>query len=226
LRDVIVNIFCRQRRQKRQEEWEKVRTADQPEDAPEEPYDGRSLYERLKEQKDAKDLEFEESRKFKNMIRGLDDDEVDHLSEIENRKLNEERKLKEEEYKEIQDYRAKVAELQELSAEQKLNNVTSSVKQKSKDSTSRTSQKAILSAVVKRKIDVQNSNEEPAHKYLQIQRPSALKVAAVLPGIGNYKSSDESDGSSSDEMETLGLSQVIALQSRKNDDDENEKRHS
>lgn len=40
--------------------------------APEEPYDGRSLYDRLKEQRDAKDLEFEEARKFKNMIRGLD----------------------------------------------------------------------------------------------------------------------------------------------------------
>jgi hypothetical protein len=38
--------------------------------APEEAYDGRSLYDRLKEQKDAKQEEFEESRKFKNMIRG------------------------------------------------------------------------------------------------------------------------------------------------------------
>jgi len=212
-----------QRRQKRQEEWEKVRTADQPEDAPEEPYDGRSLYERLKEQKDAKDLEFEESRKFKNMIRGLDDDEVDFVSEIENRKLNEERKLREEEYKEIQDYRAKVAELQELSSEQKLNNVASSVKQKPKDSTPRTSQKAILSAIVKRKCDVSNSVDEPPQKLLQIQRPSALKVVAVLPGIGNYKSSDESDGSS-DDMEAddskLGLQRVIALQSRKNEHDE------
>lgn len=87
-------------------------------DAPEEPYDGRSLFERLKEQRDAKDLEFEESRKFKNMIRGLDEDEVDHLAEIDDRKLQAERKQKEEELKELQDYRAKVAELQELSAEQ------------------------------------------------------------------------------------------------------------
>lgn len=52
------------------------------------------------------------------MIRGLDDDEVDHLTEIEDRKLNEERQQKQEELKELQDYRAKVAELQELSAEQ------------------------------------------------------------------------------------------------------------
>lgn len=86
--------------------------------APEEAYDGRSLYERLKEQRDAKDLEFEESRKFKNMIRGLDEDEVDHLADVDNRKIIEERKQKEEEMKELQDYRAKVAELQEMSAEQ------------------------------------------------------------------------------------------------------------
>lgn len=79
-------------------------------------YDGRSLYDRLKSQKDAKDLEFEESRKFKNMIRGLDDDDVDHLTEIDNKKLLEERQKQEEEQKELTDYRAKVVELQEKSA--------------------------------------------------------------------------------------------------------------
>lgn len=52
------------------------------------------------------------------MIRGLDEDDVDHLTEIEDRKLSEERRQKQEELKELEDYRAKVAELQELSAEQ------------------------------------------------------------------------------------------------------------
>lgn len=75
-------------RQKRQEEWEKVRQPDQPlgkfhrcwtlysfdlkchfftsifTERPEEPYDSRSLYERLKEQKDKKDLEYEETHKL------------------------------------------------------------------------------------------------------------------------------------------------------------------
>lgn len=80
-------------RQKRQAEWEKVRQPDQPlgkvientqkqwvlhrfsvdvlfafaplfSEIPEEPYDSRSLYERLKEQKDKKDLEFEETHKL------------------------------------------------------------------------------------------------------------------------------------------------------------------
>lgn len=126
-----------ERRKKRQEEWEKVRTADQPEgksnkfskqdssnlynlfsDAPEEVYDPRSLYDRLKEQKDAKQEEFEESRKFKNMIRGLDDEDVDHLHEVDVRKVEEERKVQAEEMKELNEYRQKVAELQEKSADQ------------------------------------------------------------------------------------------------------------
>jgi len=211
------------RRQKRQEEWEKVRTADQPEDAPEEIYDGRSLYERLKEQRDAKDEEFHESRKFKNMIRGLDEDESDHLKDMEDRKLNEERKKRQEELKELEDFRAKVAELQELSAEQqKLGNVSSS-KAKPKDSTSQTrisSQKAILSAVVKRKSHVQVSNEEPPEKRQNIQRPSALVAVAVLPGIGNYKSSDdESDGSSELETESSKMDLRRLIRNKKDHDE-------
>lgn len=78
---------------------------------------------------------------------------------------------------------------------------------------SRTSQKSILSLAVKRKS--QTPTQEPPEK-LQIvhQQPTALKCFAVLPGkrvnrekdfgddeinftgIGDYKSSDESDGSS------------------------------
>lgn len=88
-------------------------------DAPEEPaWDGRSLFDRLKEQKDAKQDEFEESRKFKNMIRGLDDDDVDHLNKVNSKLTQKERDLKEEELKELQDYRQRVAELQEISADQ------------------------------------------------------------------------------------------------------------
>jgi N-terminal domain of NEFA-interacting nuclear protein NIP30. len=51
-------------RQRRQEEWEKVRTADQPVEAPEEEYDPRSLFDRLKEQKDKKEFEYEEAHKL------------------------------------------------------------------------------------------------------------------------------------------------------------------
>jgi hypothetical protein len=44
---------------KRQEEWEKVRAGDDPEEAPIVQYDSRSLFARLQEQKESKDLEFE-----------------------------------------------------------------------------------------------------------------------------------------------------------------------
>uniref|UniRef100_A0AAY4DLF6 FAM192A/Fyv6 N-terminal domain-containing protein n=1 Tax=Denticeps clupeoides TaxID=299321 RepID=A0AAY4DLF6_9TELE len=53
-----------EKRKKRQEEWEKVRKPDDPEEVPEEEYDPRSLFERLQEQKDKKQEEFEEQFKF------------------------------------------------------------------------------------------------------------------------------------------------------------------
>jgi uncharacterized protein YydD (DUF2326 family) len=67
---------------------------------------------------DAKQEEFEESRKFKNMIRGLDDEDVDHLHEMDTRKVQQERQQKEEEIKELNDYRNRVQELQETAADQ------------------------------------------------------------------------------------------------------------
>ncbi|KAE8295996.1 hypothetical protein D5F01_LYC04745 [Larimichthys crocea] len=54
-----------EKRKKRQEEWEKVRKPEDPEEAPEEEYDPRSLFERLQEQKDKKQEEYEEQFKFK-----------------------------------------------------------------------------------------------------------------------------------------------------------------
>jgi len=186
-----------ERRKRRQEEWESVRTKDQPELAPEEPYDGRSLYDRLKEQRDAKDLEFEEARKFKNMIRGLDDDDVDHLNTCDDRKLIEERKQKEDELKELNDYRTKVAALQETCADQKLLLLSSKPKPKDPSTQSRVvSQKAILSTLVKRKSQTNGSQPPEKLQVLGVQQPSALKCLAVLPGIGDYKSSDDSEDSS------------------------------
>lgn len=157
---------------------------------PEEKFDGRCLYDKLKEQRDAKDLEFEESKKFKNLIRGLDDEDVDHLTDVDNRKLLSEKKQKEEELKELQDYRAKVAELQEVLHTDRANGSKPKSSQPS-----RSSQRSILSTVVKRK--AAPSAQEPQQKRsVAISRPSLLKCLAVLPGIGDYKSSDESDESS------------------------------
>ncbi|XP_018322008.1 protein FAM192A isoform X2 [Agrilus planipennis] len=51
-------------KKKRQEDWERVRKADDPLEAPEPTYDSRSLYERLQEQKQKRDLEYEEAHKL------------------------------------------------------------------------------------------------------------------------------------------------------------------
>jgi hypothetical protein len=68
-------------------------------------------------------------------------------------------------------------------------------KAKPKESTSqsRSSQKSMMSAVIKRKSDAQPQDQP--QKKRSLQQPSALKCLAVLPGIGDYKSSD-SDASS------------------------------
>ncbi|XP_075911182.1 uncharacterized protein LOC142906710 isoform X2 [Petromyzon marinus] len=71
-----------EKRKQRQSEWERVRQPEDPVECPEEEYDARSLFERLQEQKDKKQAEYDEQFKFKNMVRGLETDEVDFLSEV------------------------------------------------------------------------------------------------------------------------------------------------
>ncbi|XP_071448051.1 PSME3-interacting protein [Hetaerina americana] len=109
-----------ERRRFRQEEWEKVRKPDEPMEAPEEQYDHRSLFERLQEQKQKKEMEYQESIKLKNMIKGLDDEEVEFLDLVEQRKAEEEKRKWAEEAKEIRDFREAVVTLQEQSLTERL----------------------------------------------------------------------------------------------------------
>ncbi|EGG11028.1 uncharacterized protein MELLADRAFT_33451, partial [Melampsora larici-populina 98AG31] len=70
-------------RQKREEEWKETykRLGQEAPPMPKEEYDGRSLYEKLKETKDKKQEAFEEQLKFKNQFRALDDEEVAFLDD-------------------------------------------------------------------------------------------------------------------------------------------------
>ena len=95
-----------ERRKRRQEEWEKVRKPEDPEECPEEVYDPRSLYERLQEQKDRKQQEYEEQFKFKNMVRGLDEDETNFLDEVSRQQELIEKQRREEELKELKEHRS------------------------------------------------------------------------------------------------------------------------
>lgn len=224
-------------RRKRQEEWEKVRTADQPEEAPEEEYDSRSLYERLQEQKQKKDLEFEEAHKLKNMIKTLDDDEVEFLDLVDQNKMNAERKAQLEEAKEMSDFRQKVASLQEKRMDEQIQQQMSKPKPaKAPIASNRMSQKKILAGVVvpKRKREEESPSgpvekkpatattngqkddkkaepattsedspapEEPAKSTAQgsnkkLKQCGAMQVIGILPGLGSYRESTDSEESS------------------------------
>ncbi|KAF7242736.1 PSME3-interacting protein [Varanus komodoensis] len=101
----VSEVEIEERRKRRQEEWEKVRKPDDPKECPEEVYDPRSLYERLQEQKDKKQQEFEEQFKFKNMVRGLDEDESNFLDEVSRQQVLLEKQRREEDLKELNEYR-------------------------------------------------------------------------------------------------------------------------
>ncbi|XP_050080855.1 PSME3-interacting protein [Anopheles maculipalpis] len=173
----------------RQEEWEKVRTEDQPIEAPEEEYDGRSLYERLQEQKQKKDSEFEEAHKLKNMIKGLDDDEVEFLDLVDKNRMQAERQAHLEEQKELNEFRAKVATLQEKRLDEQIQQQVSKPKAtKTPITSTRLSQKQILAGVVrKRKLEPEN---EPAEKQ-------TVAAAASLTKPVNGEPAKQMDSSTS-----------------------------
>ncbi|XP_011180490.1 PSME3-interacting protein [Zeugodacus cucurbitae] len=211
-------------RKRRQEEWEKVRTPDQPLERPEEPYDGRSLFERLKEQKMKKDLEYEEAHKLKNLIRGLDDDEVQFLELVDQNKIDAEKKQIQEERKELQDFRDRVATLQEETADKKLQSEIKTGKL-TKISTAATSarptQKSLLGLGIKRKngeiagssnaISAKVVKDCPTTDAIKLNALTSintdqfnkgqLKCVAILPGIGPYTESSDSEISSGSEDE-------------------------
>ncbi|KYM75462.1 PREDICTED: protein FAM192A [Atta cephalotes] len=243
-----------EQRRMRQEEWERVRTADQPIEAPEESYDPRSLYERLQEQKNKRDIEYEEAHKLKNMIKGLDDDEVEFLDLVDRTKMEEERKKNLEEEKEMRDFKAAVASLQEQKLNEKLKQELKNPPVSNKNAacgSSRTSQLKLPAGVVLKRPDKQKQEEvlkgikrklspskdntdtskkkephtscEPAARadsFLSSPETdkqndkaipnqvntnyihSGLKCIGILPGLGTYNNSSDSDCSSDTDQET------------------------
>ncbi|KAF9800072.1 hypothetical protein SFRURICE_016949 [Spodoptera frugiperda] len=155
-------------RRRRQEEWEKVRTADQPEEAPEEPYDTRPLYQRLEEQRLKKEAEYEEAHKLKNMIRGLDDDEVGFLDLVERSKAKAAQQISIEEQREMQEFRKRKAS--ELDGEKQ----------------EKESPPPKSNGIVTNTNDSQNGNAAGAEDCV-------LRCVGVLPGLGHYDTDSTSD---------------------------------
>ncbi|GFY49108.1 PSME3-interacting protein [Trichonephila inaurata madagascariensis] len=206
-------------KKKRQEEWEKVRKHDDPEEAPEEEYDPRSLFDRLQEQKDLKQSELEESRRLKNLIKGLDDDEVAFLELVDQTKMQMETRLWEEEKKEIQEFRRAVSTLSEEEEEAKLQQIRRTLNLPSSGS-SKKSQQNLLVGALKRKASsafspekkedsdagkeesvIKNESDEPENKR-SAQTVNTISCLGILPGLNAYNSdSSDSENSSDSEVE-------------------------
>ncbi|XP_017146140.2 PSME3-interacting protein [Drosophila miranda] len=192
-----------------QEKWERVRQPEDPLERPEEPYDGHSLYDRLKEQKNKKDMEYEEAHKLKNLIRGLDDDEVQFLEAVDEHKINAERQQMRDEARELEDFRSRLEKLQEESVDKKLHAELKTTAKSIGATGARNTQKSLLGHGIKRKngespttskvaktvendsTPVQKEEQEKTQPAFQ----SRLQLIATLPGIGPYTESSVSEAS-------------------------------
>ncbi|KPJ20748.1 Protein FAM192A [Papilio xuthus] len=222
-------------RRRRQEEWDKVRTEDQPKEAPEEAYDTRPLYHRLEEQRMKKEAEYEEAHKLKNMIRGLDDDEVGFLDLVERTKAKAAQQISLEEQKEMQEFRERVSNLAEseelirLRAQLAPTRTTASTQPAKNKLQGVVVRKRKASEMEGDKIDKtepektssppkngiinniqQNGKSETATTATATGAGDigALRCVAILPGLGHYDtdtSSDTDDSSDCDTCENSGV---------------------
>uniref|UniRef100_A0A8C4X6R8 Proteasome activator subunit 3 interacting protein 1 n=1 Tax=Erpetoichthys calabaricus TaxID=27687 RepID=A0A8C4X6R8_ERPCA len=211
-----------ERRKKRQEEWEKVRKPDDPEECPEEVYDPRSLYERLQEQKEKKQLEFEEQFKFKNMVKGLDEDETNFLDEVSRQQELIEKQRRDEDMKELHEYRnalsklptnietrsnpekkpsSKMTENKNMMSQAKL--LAGAVKRRSLDNSESVKKQKVEKEEDRRheaEADCHGEATQPSGLSMAVLRPSAAVCVGILPGLGAYSGSSDSDSSSDSEV--------------------------
>ncbi|KHJ41960.1 hypothetical protein D918_08011 [Trichuris suis] len=101
-RNFVSEFEIDQEKKRRQEEWERVRRPDQPREAPEPEIDARPLYVRLREQREKAQLEFDEAMKLKHSVRGLDDDELEFIEQVDRIRSEMDRKIRSEEQEVIQ----------------------------------------------------------------------------------------------------------------------------
>ena len=207
----VTESEIQERKKVRQEEWERVRKPDDPEAAPEEPVDNRSLWERLEEQKQKKQSEWDEEHKFKNQFRGLNDDEVDFLDKIDDIRSDAERKKWEEEERELDDFEKRQQELREEELLKRLEMEKKSLTKKptttpASSSTKKNSQLKLLAGAVKRKSDkveettkkpkvTDNSveSEKPGPEKSETQSKTGESGGGGLLGLGDYGSDSDSE---------------------------------
>jgi len=197
------------RKRVRQEEWEKVRKPEDPEAAPEEPVDNRSLWERLEEQKQKKQMDWDEEHKFKNQFRGLNDDEVIFLDKIDDFRTEVERKRMLDEEKELEDFERRQEELREKQLLEKLEMEKKVVIKKpvATSNQAKNSQLKLLAGAVKRKSEKDNdlvkkpkSETTPEKQEVMTKVESKAAPPASAPtsllGLVDYGSDSDNDSDS------------------------------
>lgn len=219
-----------EKRKKRQEEWEKVRKPDDPEECPEEVYDPRSLYEKLQEQKEKKQQEYEEQFKFKNMVRGLDEDETNFLDEVSRKQELLEKQRRDEERKELNEFR-NARNVAATSTEHKKRDAEKKPLTKAPDNKNKFSQSKLLAGAVRHKSHSEISSAkklklEQEHEKLKeshsssggststtgsrVHCPPASICIGILPGLGAYSGSSDSESSSDSETTINNMGKIVS----------------
>jgi len=168
-------------------------------EVPQEEYDSRCLYDRLKEQRDKKQDDWDEAHKLKNMVRGLDDDEVGFLELVDKTKLAEESRILKEEKNELEEYRKAVR--QEMDTQSvpipKAGNASLISPKPGIQS-----QRSKIIACVKRKSVVECTEVSKRMKpEIGKEKTKEDKTTIALPGIGIYDGSSNSDTNTSSDSD-------------------------
>ncbi|XP_045421623.1 PSME3-interacting protein-like [Lemur catta] len=216
---------------KRQEQWEKVQKPEDPQECPEEVYDPRSLCERLQGQKDGKRQEYEEQFKFKNMVRGLDEDETNFFDEVSRQQELIEKQLREEELKELTECRNNLKKFG-ISLENK-KAMEKTVAVQSLETKNKFSQAKLLAGAVKpkssesgnsmkrRKPDPNpddrnqdaSSCKSPGNTSLSgpsILRPSATVCTGIPPGLGACSGDSHSESRPDSEGTSKATGKILS----------------
>ncbi|NXC16573.1 F192A protein, partial [Corythaeola cristata] len=223
-----------ERRKRRQEEWEKVRKPEDPKECPEEAYDPRSLYERLQEQREKKQQEFEEQFKFKNMVRGLDEDETHFLDEVSRQQELLEKQRREEELKELNEYRISFVTLTKVGVSMDPKKETEKkLPMKSVENKNKFSQAKLLAGAVKhrssdggnsvKRLKLDTDHDEKNQEKTScvplgsssvggstVHCPSAAVCIGILPGLGAYSGSSDSESSSDSEGTINSTGKIVS----------------
>ncbi|XP_025076324.1 protein FAM192A-like [Pomacea canaliculata] len=225
-----------EKRRLKQEQWEKTRKPDDPEECPEE--ETRTLYQQLQDNKEIKEREYEEQNRLRNSIKGLEEEEVKFLEHVSSCQMQLQREREQEET-------ALFEELKEAASKRTTEKSAPATESKKLSSVSGTalinkkSQQSLLLGAIKRKSvdkmedtkrqkqskDEALSNEilseatpnlditPNTDKLMALIDPSAqvAQVAGILPGIGVYdvNTSDSESSSAESDIEDYMVTRKI-----------------